>query len=195
MKDSSMKKKPVIKKNSRLEQIYVDEIRPALKKELKLGNIMQVPKVEKIVLNIGCKDAVKDSKAVQMVVDGLTRISGQRAVKTHAKTSISNFKLREGLAIGAMVTLRGKRMYDFLDKLINVSLPRVRDFQGVNTKLDKRGNYNLGIKEWIVFPEVDFNTFDRVYGLNVTIHTSAKTDEMGYQLLKSFGMPFKKQVG
>lgn len=178
---------------SRLGQLYAEKIRKSLKDELKLSNIMEVPKVEKIVLNIGCKEAVRDSKAIQVVVDGLTRISGQKAVKTVARKSIANFKIREDQAIGAKVTLRGKKMYEFLDKLINFSLPRVRDFQGVNTKLDRKGNYNLGIKEWIIFPEIDFNTFDKVYGLNITIHTSAKTDVLGYQLLKSFGMPFKNK--
>lgn len=182
-----------MEKKSRLEQLYAEKIKKSLKDELKLSNIMEVPKLEKIVLNIGCKEAVKDSKAIQVVVDGLTRISSQKAVKTVARNSIANFKIREDQAIGAKVTLRGKRMYEFLDKLINIALPRVRDFQGVNTKLDRRGNYNLGIKEWIIFPEIDFNTFDKVYGLNITIHTSAKTDAMGYQLLKSFGMPFKNK--
>lgn len=178
-------------KRSRLEKIYTEKIRPALKDELKLSNVMEVPRLEKIVLNVGSKEAVKDGKVVQVLVDALTRIGGQKAVKTVARKSIAAFKIREGLPIGAKVTLRGKRMYDFLDKLINVTLPSVRDFQGVPSKLDQRGNYNLGIKEWIVFPEIDYNTFDKISGLNITIHTSARKDDMARSLLKSMGMPFK----
>lgn len=181
------------RKNSRLENVYVDSIRSSLQKELGLSNIMQVPRLEKIVLNVGSKEAVKDGKVINTLIDALTRISGQKAVKTVARKSIAAFKIRDGLPIGAMVTLRGKAMYEFLDKLINVSLPRVRDFQGVNYKFDRRGNYNLGIKEWIIFPEIDFNTFDRISGLNITIQTSTDSDEMGYALLKSFGMPFKNK--
>jgi len=177
---------------SRLENIYLEKIKPALFKDLKLKNVMQVPKIEKIVLNIGSKEIVKDSKNLQTVMAGLQKIAGQKPVKTVARKSIATFKIREDQPIGAKVTLRGKNMYNFLDKLINVSLPKVRDFQGVSSKLDRRGNYNLGIKDWMIFPEIDFSTFDKVFGMNVTIHTSADKDDFAYQLLKSFGMPFKK---
>ena len=177
---------------SRLENIYLEKIKPALFKDLKLKNVMQVPKIEKIVLNIGSKEIVKDSKNLQTVMAGLQKIAGQKPVKTVARKSIATFKIREDQPIGAKVTLRGKNMYNFLDKLINVSLPKVRDFQGVSSKLDRRGNYNLGIKDWMIFPEIDFSTFDKVFGMNITIHTSADKDDFAYQLLKSFGMPFKK---
>lgn len=177
---------------SRLENFYKEEVIPSLMKDLDLQNIMQVPKVEKIVLNVGSKEAVKDSKVLQVVADGLQKISGQKPVKTEAKKSIAAFKLREGLPIGVKVTLRGKNMYNFLDKLINISLPKVRDFQGVSTKLDGRGNYNLGIKDWMIFPEIDFNTFEKAVGMNITFHTSTNKDEQAYQLLKKLGIPFKK---
>ena len=177
---------------SRLENIYLEKIKPALFKDLKLKNVMQVPKIEKIVLNIGSKEIVKDSKNLQTVMAGLQKIAGQKPVKNVERKSIATFKIREDQPIGSKVTLRGKNMYNFLDKLINVSLPKVRDFQGVSSKLDRRGNYNLGIKDWMIFPEIDFSTFDKVFGMNVTIHTSADKDDFAYQLLKSFGMPFKK---
>ncbi|OGB84213.1 50S ribosomal protein L5 [candidate division TM6 bacterium RIFCSPHIGHO2_12_FULL_32_22] len=177
---------------SRFEKLYKEEVRPALKKELNLKNVMQVPRIEKIVLNVGSKEAVKDGKILQTISDGIQKISGQRPVKTVAKKSIAAFKIREDLPIGVKVTLRGKNMYNFLDKLINVSLPKVRDFQGVSNKLDRRGNYNLGIKDWMIFPEIDFSTFDKACGMNITIHTSTNKDEYAYQLLKKLGMPFKK---
>lgn len=177
---------------SRLENFYKEEIISSLMKDLNLQNVMQVPKVEKVVLNVGSKEAVKDSKILQFIADGLQKISGQKPVKTSAKKSIAAFKLREGLPIGVKVTLRGNNMYNFLDKLINISLPKVRDFQGVSTKLDGRGNYNLGIKDWMIFPEIDFNTFEKAVGMNVTLHTSADKDEYAYQLLKKLGIPFKK---
>jgi large subunit ribosomal protein L5 len=177
---------------SRFEKFYNEEVKPVLKKDLNLDNIMQVPKVEKIVLNVGSKEAVKDGKVLQVIADGLQKISGQKPVKTVAKKSIAAFKIREGLPIGVKVTLRGNNMYNFLDKLINVSLPKVRDFQGVSNKLDRRGNYNLGIKDWMIFPEIDFSTFDKVFGMNITVHTSTDKDEYAYQLLKKLGMPFKK---
>ena len=177
---------------ARLEELYTATIRPQLLKELDLKNIMEVPKLSKIVLNVGVKDAVADSKVLQVVLDVLAKISGQLPVKTIAKKSIAGFKLREGVAIGAMVTLRGRLMYEFLDRLISLALPRVRDFQGVPVKLDGRGSYNLGIKEWAIFPEIDYSVGDKVYGLNITIATTAHTDKQGYELLKSFGMPFRK---
>lgn len=178
-------------RKARLEDIYVRQIAPALKTDLGLANVMQVPKVEKIVLNVGVAGSASDSKLIQTVEQGLVKIAGQATVRTRAHKSIAGFKLREGLPIGVMVTLRRKKMYDFLDKLINIALPKVRDFQGVTPKLDGRGNYNLGIKEWMIFPELEHVFNEKVFGLNVTIHTTAKTDEHGYELLKRFGMPFR----
>lgn len=177
---------------SRLEEMYVTKIRPELMSELGFQNVMQLPKVSKVVLNIGAKDAVSDSKVVAGIREILTSISGQSAVQTKAKQSIAGFKLRQGMPIGSMVTLRSDRMYHFLDKLINVVLPAVRDFQGVSTKLDGRGNYNLGIKDWMVFPEVDYDKVDTSRGMNITIHTTASSDKEALALLKKFGMPFKK---
>lgn len=177
---------------SRLEEMYVSTVRNALKTELGLENVMQIPKVSKVVLNIGAKDAVSDSKVVGGIRDILTNITGQHAVQTKAKKSIAGFKLREGMAIGAMVTLRGDKMYHFLDKLINVVLPAVRDFQGVSPKFDGNGNYNLGLKDWMVFPEIDYDKVDTSRGMNITIHTTASSDKEALALLKKFGMPFKK---
>lgn len=177
---------------SRLEQLYTDTVRPALKESLGLPNIMQVPKVEKVVLNIGVKEAVADSRILNTVMQTLDTITGQKSVRTLAKKSIAGFKIREGMPIGVRVTLRKKMMYDFLDKLINLALPKVRDFQGVPVKLDGRGNYNLGIKEWSIFPEAD-TTVEKVFGMNITIHTSAKKDAHAFELLKSFGMPFSRR--
>ncbi len=177
---------------SRLEEMYVTKVRPELMKELELKNVMQIPKVLKIVLNIGAKDAVSDSKVVAGIREILTNISGQSAVQTKAKLSIAGFKLRQGMAIGSMVTLRSAKMYHFLDKLINVVLPAVRDFQGVSPKLDGHGNYNLGLKDWMVFPEVDYDKVDTSRGMNITIHTTASSDKEALALLKKFGMPFKK---
>ncbi|EKE05173.1 MAG: 50S ribosomal protein L5 [uncultured bacterium] len=177
---------------ARLEELYNAEIRSQLQKDLGLKNIMEVPKVSKIVVNVGVKDAVKDSKVLKDVVDVISRITGQLPIKTEAKKSIAGFKLREGMPIGVCVTLRKQMMYEFLDRLINIALPEVRDFQGVGNKFDGRGNYNLGIKEWSIFPEVDFSVGDKICGLNITIQTSAKNDAHGHELLKKFGMPFKK---
>jgi len=176
----------------RLQKKYIEEIRPQLMKEFSFTNVMQVPKLEKIVLNVGVKEAVEDSKALQAVVDGITKISGQKPIKTFAKKSIAGFKIREGMPIGVKVTLRKEKMYDFLDKFINLALPAVRDFQGVKPGFDGRGNYNMGIKEWTIFPEIEFGAFDKVYGLNITIQTSAKSDEHVLELLKKFNMPFRK---
>lgn len=178
---------------SRLEDLYNSEVRPRLKEKLGLSNAMQIPKVSKVVLNIGVRDAVADSKTLQIAVDALKKISGQSPVKTKARKSIAGFKIREGMPIGAMVTLRRKHMYDFLDKLINLSLPVVRDFQGVPDRFDRRGNYNLGIKEWTIFPELDLDSFSKIYGMNISIHTTAETDEQCYELLKELGMPFKRK--
>jgi large subunit ribosomal protein L5 len=176
---------------SRLEELYRTKIRQELKKTLKLDNIMEAPGLSKIVLNVGVKDAISDSKILQSVETALTKIVGQKPVRTVARKSIAGFKLREGMPIGVMVTLRGQRMYEFLDKLINLALPEVKDFQGVPRKLDGRGSYNLGIKEWTIFPEIEYNVGDKVYGVNVTIQTTAKNDERARALLEAFGMPFR----
>lgn len=176
---------------ARLQELYNKEIRDQLCKELGIENTMEAPQLSKIVLNVGVKAAVSDSKALQVVIAGLTKIAGQSAVKTLARTSIAGFKLRKGMAIGVKVTLRKKRMYEFLDKLITFTLPSVRDFQGVPVKCDGRGNYNLGIREWTVFPEIEYEVSDKIFGLNVTIQTTAKHDEHALALLKKFGMPFK----
>lgn len=182
-----------IKKN-RLEELYSTKVRPQLQETLNLKNSMEVPRVTKVVLNAGVKEAVADAKVLQLATNVLSAISGQMPLKTSARKSIAGFKIREGMRIGVMVTLRGKRMYEFLDKLINLALPRVRDFQGVPLKFDNRGNYNLGIKESSIFPEAETSGVqDKVFGFNVTIVTSAKNDQHGYELLKSFGMPFRKK--
>lgn len=177
---------------ARLEDLYIDKIRSELQKNLGIANVMQVPKLDKIVINVGVKEAISNNKAVQAVDDILRKVTGQVPVKTLAKKSIAGFKLREGMQIGVKVTLRKQAMYEFLDKLINLALPKVRDFQGVPSKFDGRGNYNLGIKEWVIFPELDYGMSDKMFGMNVTIHTTAETDEHGFALLKSFGMPFRK---
>jgi len=178
----------------RLETLYREKIVPALKSELGFDNVMQVPKITKIVLNIGVKEAVGDSKVLKNVESVLSRIAGQAAVKTVARKSIAGFKIRQGMQLGVMVTLRSRNMYEFLDKLINLSLPMVRDFRGVPNKLDGMGNYNLGIKEWVVFPEVDYDSAGKVYGLNITIQTTANEDKHAHALLKAFGMPFAKNA-
>lgn len=181
-------------KSNRLKVLYDSTVCPQLKKTLGVKNVMQIPKVMKIVLNVGVKEAVSDSKILVSIMRILEAISGQAPVKTAARKSIAGFKIREGMIIGTRVTLRGERMYVFLDKLINLALPKVRDFQGVSTKLDGQGNYNLGIKEWNIFPEAEAaGAGDRPYGLNITIHTTAENDEQGYALLKELGMPFRKQ--
>ena len=179
-------------KTARLEQVYKADIKSKLQKDLNIKNVMQVPQVSKIVLNIGVKDAVKDGKLLQGIKDVLTLIAGQTAVRTIAHKSIAGFKLREGVAIGVRVTLRKRKMYDFLDKLINVALPGVRDFQGVSAGFDGTGNFNLGITDWLVFPEVDYDKVDQSRGLNVTICTTAQTDREAHALLKAFNMPFKE---
>lgn len=177
---------------TRLEELYTSSIRPELKKKLGKQNIMQVPKLEKIVVNIGVKEAVSDSRVLQKVADIVQRITGQAPVKTVAKKSIAGFKLREGMPLGVKVTLRRQRMYEFLDKTLNLALPKVRDFQGVGTRLDGCGNYNLGIKEWTVFPEADITGQDLVLGMNITFCMPGASDQDGRALLEAFGMPFKK---
>ncbi len=176
-----------------LKDYYYNECVPALKEEFGYTNIMQVPKLEKIVLNMGLGEAVQNPKIIDGAVNELTRIAGQKAVVTKAKKSIASFKLREGMPIGCRVTLRGDRMYDFLSKLVNIALPRVRDFRGMSPKwFDGRGNYSLGIKEQIIFPEIEYDKIDKIKGLNITIVTSAPTDNEGRALLGLMGMPFKK---
>lgn len=177
--------------SARLEQLYRKTIKANLQKELALDNVMSVPEIKKIVINIGVKEAVADSRVLQRITKVIGEIAGQSPVITKAKKSIAGFKIREGMPLGAMVTLRRKRMYEFLDRLINIALPNVRDFRGVSPKLDRRGNYNLGIKEWSVFPEAETVSNEKVYGFNITIHTSAKNDAHAYALLKSFNMPFR----
>lgn len=176
-----------------LRKKYVEEIVPSLVKKFDYSSVMQVPKIDKIVLNMGVGDAVANSKNLDSAVEELTLISGQKPLVTKAKKSIASFRLREGMAIGAKVTLRGNRMYDFLDKLINVSLPRVRDFHGTNPRsFDGRGNYTLGIKEQLIFPEIDYDKVNKVRGLDVVIVTTAQTDEEAKELLTQVGMPFAK---
>lgn len=179
---------------SRLQDSYTKTIRPTLQKNLGIANIMQVPKVSKVVINVGVKEAVSDSKILKSVVDIIERIAGQAPVRTLAKKSIAGFKIREGMPLGVMVTLRRDRMYHFLDRLIHLALPNVRDFQGISPKLDGRGNLNVGLKEWTIFPEGSLKgAHEVVYGMNISIHTTAQSDEHAIELLKELGMPFKKQ--
>jgi large subunit ribosomal protein L5 len=178
---------------ARLKETYTNEIIPALLSKFEYKSVMQVPKVEKIVINMGVGEAVQNSKVLDNAVEDLTAISGQKPVITRAKKSIAGFKLREGMPIGVKVTLRGERMYDFLDKLINISLPRVRDFRGISPKsFDGRGNYTLGVKEQLIFPEISYDKIDKVRGMDVVIVTTANTDEEAHALLTEMGMPFRK---
>tara|TARA_A100001011_G_scaffold9062_1_gene10247 strand:+ start:458 stop:1006 length:549 start_codon:yes stop_codon:yes gene_type:complete len=178
--------------DSRLYTIYKDEIISKLTEEFQLTNIMAVPKLEKIVLNVGVGEAIQDKKVLDIIVTNMALITGQQPVTTKAKKSISNFKLREGMPIGCKVTLRGRIMYEFLDRLVTLALPRTRDFQGVPDKsFDGRGNYTMGIKEHTIFPEIDTDKVTKMHGMDVTFVTSAETDEEAYALLKHFGMPFK----
>ena len=179
---------------NRLLQKYNEEIKPSLIKEFGYTTPMQCPKIEKVVINLGVGDAIQNPKALEEAVAELTQIAGQKPVITKAKKSIANFKLREGMQIGTKVTLRGERMYDFLDKLFNISLPRVRDFHGVSpTAFDGRGNYTLGVKEQLIFPEINFDKVNKVRGMDVVIVTSANTNKEAYALLKAMGMPFAKK--
>lgn len=178
---------------SRLEKLYKEKFKNELLKELKLKNIMEVPQISKIVLNTGVKEAVADSKVLNSVKETIEKIAGQAAVKTRSKKSIAGFKLREEMPIGVSVTLRKDKMYDFLDKFVSIALPRVRDFQGIKSKLDGNGNLNIGIKDWMIFPEVDYDKIDKIRGLNITIQTSAKTDALAVALLRKFNMPFKEK--
>jgi len=178
---------------SRLKEKYQQEVVPTLQKEFNYKNPMQVPGVHKVVVNIGMGEVIQNAKAMDAAVADLSTITGQRPVITRAKRSVAAFKLREGMQIGCMVTLRGDRMYQFLDKLMNVALPRLRDFQGVSPEaFDGRGNYTLGLREQLVFPEIEYDKVDKVRGMEVSIVTTARTDEEGQRLLKLLGMPFKK---
>jgi large subunit ribosomal protein L5 len=178
---------------SRLRTRYTKEVVPALMKHFNYKNVMAVPKLEKIVINMGLGEAIANAKILDVATDELGRIAGQRPVVTRAKKSIANFKLRQNMPIGAAVTLRGERMFEFLDRLTNVALPRVRDFRGVSTKsFDGRGNYTLGLRDQLIFPEVDYAKVDKVRGMNVTIVTTAPTDDEARELLKQLGMPFRQ---
>ena len=178
---------------ARLKEKYTNEIKPALLKELGLKNMMAVPRLEKIVLNMGLGEATQNVKVMDPLMTDLGLITGQKPVTTRAKKSIAAFKVREGMPIGAMVTLRGEKMYEFLDRLISTALPRVRDFKGVSTKsFDGRGNYTLGVRDQLIFPEIDYSRVDKLKGMNVTIVTTAKDDQQARALLQHFGMPFRQ---
>ena len=179
---------------ARLREIYSNEVKPKLMAEFGYKNIFQAPRLDKIVLNMGMGEAVQNIKVLEAAVEELKQITGQKPVVTRARKSIANFKLRAGMPIGCMVTLRGERMYEFFDRLINVALPRVRDFRGVSLRaFDGRGNFSLGIREQIIFPEIDYDKVERIQGMNVSIITTATTDEEARKLLKLLGMPFREQ--
>ena len=178
---------------ARLKEQYKAEVAPALMKQFGYKSVMQIPKIDKIVVNCGCGEARDNSKVLEAVVGDLTKITGQKAIITKAKKSVANFKLREGMPIGAKVTLRGDRMWEFLDRLFNVALPRVRDFRGINPNaFDGRGNYGLGIKEQLIFPEIEYDKIDKIRGMDIIIVTTAKTDEEGRALLQQVGAPFAR---
>ncbi len=177
----------------RLKEKYTQEVIPALKEQMQYKSVMQVPRLEKICINQGVGAAVNDKKLIDTAIEELTTIAGQKAIPTKSKKAISNFKLREDMPIGATVTLRGDKMYEFLDRLITLALPRVRDFKGISPKsFDGRGNYNLGVKEQIIFPEISIDKVNRMSGMNITFVTNAKSNEEAHQLLKALGMPFKQ---
>ena len=175
-----------------LKKKFNEEIIPALKEEFNYSSVMQVPRLKKIVLNQGIGQGVADKKIINTAQDELSLVAGQKAIQRNAKNNISNFKLREGMPIGVKVTLRRDRMYEFLEKLLVVAMPRIKDFRGISGKLDGRGNYTLGIEEQFIFPEIELDKIDKILGMNITFVTSANTDEEGYALLKQFGFPFKK---
>lgn len=178
---------------SRLFETYKNNVVPAMVEKFQYKSVMQAPKIEKIVINMGVGEAKDNQKFLEKAVEEMTLIAGQKPVTTKAKKSVSNFKIREGMAVGCKVTLRGERMFDFLDKLVNISLPRVRDFRGVSkTSFDGRGNYALGIKEQLIFPEINYDKIDKLRGMDIIITTTAKTDEEARELLKLMGMPFSK---
>jgi large subunit ribosomal protein L5 len=177
---------------ARLKEKFLNEVAPALLQKFNYKNVMQVPKIEKVVINMGVGEAISNPKTMDSAVSDLTKITGQKPIVTRAKKSIAAFKLREGMAIGTKVTLRGERMYEFIDRLVNVALPRVRDFHGVSAKaFDGRGNYTLGIKEQLIFPEIEYDKIDKLRGMDVVFVTTAKTDEEARELLKLMGMPFR----
>lgn len=178
---------------ARMQSFYEEKVVPALMSEFSFSNIMQVPRLKKITLNCGLGEAIQNPKLIESAVEEITRVTGQKPVVTKAKKSEAAFKLRKGQSIGVMVTLRGDRMYEFLDRLISIAIPRIRDFRGVSGKaFDGRGNFTLGIREQIIFPEIDYDKVDKIKGMNVTIVTSAKNDEEGRSLLEKMGMPFRK---
>ena len=174
-----------------LKKMYKEQVVPALVKEFNYSSVMQVPVLEKIVINQGLGQAIGDKKILETAIEELTKITGQRAVTTRSKKDISNFKLRKGMPIGARVTLRQNKMYEFLERRVAVALPRIRDFKGINDKFDGQGNYTLGITEQIIFPEIDIDKINKILGMEITFVTTAKTDEEAYALLKQFGLPFK----
>ena len=176
---------------AQLKKVYNETIAPALQKQFNYSSAMQIPVLKKIVINQGLGDATQDKKIIDVAINEITAITGQKAVATYSKKDIANFKLRKKMPIGVMVTLRRERMYEFLEKLIRVALPRIRDFKGIESKFDGRGNYTLGVSEQIIFPEINIDQVDRIQGMNITFVTSANTDEEGYALLKAFGLPFK----
>ena len=176
---------------AQLKKQYAEVIAPELMKQFNYSSPMQIPALKKIVINQGLGDATQEKKLIDVAVNELTTITGQKAVATYSKKDIANFKLRKKMPIGVMVTLRRERMYEFLEKLVRVALPRIRDFKGIETKFDGRGNYTLGIDEQIIFPEINLDTIERIQGMNITFVTSANTDEEGFALLKAFGLPFK----
>lgn len=176
---------------AQLKKTYIEEIAPALKKQFSYSSTMQIPVLKKIVINQGLGDATQDKKIIEVAVNEITAITGQKAVATYSKKDIANFKLRKKMPIGVMVTLRRERMYEFLEKLVRVALPRIRDFKGINEKFDGRGNYTLGITEQIIFPEIDIDKITKIFGMEITFVTTAKTDEEAYSLLRNFGLPFK----
>ena len=178
---------------ARLKEMYVNEVAPALMKKFEYKSVMQIPKLDKIVINVGCGEARDNSKVLDAVTSDLKQITGQKPVLCKAKKSVANFKLREGMTIGAKVTLRGERMYEFLDRLFNLALPRVRDFRGINpNSFDGRGNYSMGIKEQLIFPEIDYDKIDKVRGMDICFVTTAQTDEEARELLKLMGAPFAR---
>ena len=178
---------------AKMKDLYVSEVAPALMKKFGYKSVMQIPKLEKIVINVGCGEARENSKVIDNIVGDLGKITGQRAVVCRARKSVANFKLREGMPIGAKVTLRGERMYEFLDRLFNIALPRVRDFRGINANgFDGRGNYAFGLKEQLIFPEIEFDKIDKVRGMDICFVTTAKTDEEARELLTLMGAPFAK---
>ncbi len=176
---------------AQLKKQYKEQIAPALHKQFNYTSSMQTPVLKKIVINMGLGGATQDKKIIDVAVNELTAITGQKAVATYSKKDIANFKLRKKMPIGVMVTLRRERMYEFLERLVKIALPRIRDFKGINSKLDGHGNYTLGVEEQIIFPEINIDQVDRIQGMNITFVTTANTDEEGYALLKAFGLPFK----